>query len=191
MTDFKLRSISEKENYATYLALPVLELSKYSFGEDNFMNSYLTVNGNIGVLVKDIDAVTWTINEHRYYRTDMPYYDGALILFKCPKWFEEDMVCLLDNKFSKLSPIALREIKYYSGMIIDWQNKDGTTSTHRLIQAIRKEDSVRAQLAEHLGAIVTEDMELEPAMRDQDILHDVDTDISFIYEEYSRDKVKN
>ena len=182
---FKLRSIPDKENYATYLALPVLEVSKYSFGEGNFMNSYITVNGNIAVLVRTLNAVMWDFWQHLHYRSDLPYYDGYLILFKCPKWFEQDMLYLLDSKFSKLSEAALIMIEEYSGMPINFPSKDGMV-THRLILALRKDKGVRTQLGEHLGCEITEDMELEPPLRDQDILYDVDTDISFIYEEYQK-----
>ncbi len=183
---YKLRSISDRENYATYLALPFLELSKYSFGEDNFMNSYITVNANIGVLVRAIDAVPWNFWEHIHYRTDMPLYDGELILFKCPRNFEQDMLYLLDSKFSKLSPAAFEAYKDYSGMAVDFPGKNGLTS-HRLIQAIRGDNTVRTQLGEHLGCEIPIDVELEPSLRDQDILYDVDTDITFIYSEYQKE----
>lgn len=183
---YKLRSIPDKENYATYLALPFLELSKYSFGEDNFMNSYVTVNANIGVLVRNIDAIPWNFWEHIHYRTDMPLYDGELILFKCPKNFEQDMLYLLDSKFSKLSCAAVETYKDYSGMAVDFRNKDGELVSHRLILAMRGDTDVRTQLGEHLGCEIPASMELEPSLRDQDILYDVDTDINFIYAEYSK-----
>lgn len=184
---FKLRSISDRENYATYLALPFLELSKYSFGEDNFMNAYITVNANIGALVRNIDAVPWNFWEHKHYRTDMPLYDGYLILFKCPKWFEQDILNLLESKFSNLSELAFEAFKDYSGMAVDFPSK-GELISHRLIQAIRGDSKVRTQLGEHLGCEIPEDMELEPSLRDQDILYDVDTDISFIYTEYQNNE---
>lgn len=186
--EFKLRSISDKENYATYLALPLLELSKYSFGEGNFMNSYLTVNGQICVLVKDIDDCTWNVNEHRCYRTDRPYYDGILIVFKPLKGFEEDIRTLLEGKYSKLSEKALNAIETYAGLHVDFKQKDGNIFTSRLISIIRKDAGYRALIEHRLGAHLPEDAELEPPLRDQDILYDVDTDTNFIYEEYSKDK---
>lgn len=183
---YKLRSISDKENYATYLALPFLELSRYSFGEGNFMNSYITVNANIAVLVRNIDAVPWNFWEHIHYRTDMPLYDGELILFKCPRNFEQDMLWLLDSKFSKFSPAAIEAFEDYSGMAVNFKGKDGEIVSHRLIMAIQQDSRVRTQLGEHLGCEIPEGMELEPALRDQDILYDVDTDINFIYTEYGK-----
>jgi hypothetical protein len=182
--NFKLRSISEKENYATYLALPFLELSKYSFGEGNFMNSYLTINGQICVLVKDIDACNWNVNEHRAYRTDRPYHDGTLIVFKPLKGFEQDVLTLLEGKYSKLSEKALTAIETYAGLHIDFPQPGGGTFTSRLISIIRKDPGYRALIEERLGTHLPEDAELEPPLRDQDILYDVDTDTNFIYEEY-------
>ena len=33
----RTRSIEDSENYATYLALPLIELNKANFGSDNFI----------------------------------------------------------------------------------------------------------------------------------------------------------
>lgn len=184
---FKLRSISSKENYATYLALPLLEFSRHKFGTDNFLNAYITVNAQIGVLVRAIDAVPWNFWEHECYRTDMPLYDGILILFKPPKEFEQDMLHLLDSRYSKLSIQSLERIEDYSGLPINFPSK-GEVITHRLIKAIRLDPNVRTELAGYLGATIPEDFELEPKLRDQDILYDVDTDITFIYTEYQKDQ---
>lgn len=184
--EFKLRSISDKENYATYLALPFLELSKYSFGKDNFMNSYLTVNGQICVLVKDIDACGWNVAEHRAYRTDRPYHDGILIVFKPLKGFEEDVRTLLEGKYSQLSKIAMTAIETYAGLHIDFPQPAGGTFTSRLICIIRKDPEYKQLIEERLGTRLPEDAELEPPLRDQDILYDIDTDTSFIYAEYEK-----
>lgn len=178
---FKLRSISEKENYATYLALPLLELSKYSFGEGNFMNSYLTINGQIGVLVKDIDDCGWPVEEHRGYVTDQPLYDGVLILFKPAAGFDKDILTLLEGKYSQLSEKAMQMIEHYSGLHVDFKQKDGSTFSSRLISIIRKDPAYRTLLEERLGIRLEDDEELEPKLRDQDILYDVDTDIAFAH----------
>jgi hypothetical protein len=74
----------------------------------------------------------------------------------------------------------------YSGMSIDFRSHDGTKLSHRLIHAIRKDSQVRKLLSDYLGSTITEDMELEPPLREQDILYDVDTDITFVYEEYQK-----
>lgn len=181
---FKLRSISDNENYATYLALPLLELSKYSFGRDNFMQSYLTVNGQICVLVKDIDACGWNVEEHRCYRTDMPYHDGVLIIFKPLVGFEQDILQLLLGKYSQLSETAMTAIETYAGLHVDFKQKDGSLFTSRLISIIRKDPGYRDLIEQRLNAHLPEDAELEPPLRDQDVLYDVDVDPNFIYEEY-------
>lgn len=186
--NFKLRSISEKENYATYLALPLLELSKFSFGEGNFMNSYLTINGQICVLVKNIDQCGWPVEQHRCYRTDMPYHDGILIVFKPLKGFEQDILNILQGKYSQLSEKANTAIETYAGMHVDFPQQGGGTLTSRLIAILRKDPGYRALIEHRLGTHLPEDAELEPPLRDQDILYDVDTDTNFIYEEYSKDK---
>ena len=186
--EYKLRSISDKENYATYLLLPLLELSKYSFGKGNFMNSYVTINAQIGVLVREIDDVPWNFWEHINYRTDMPLYDGTLILFKPSVFFEPDVVAVLDSKYSQLSVDAMGMIRDYSGLVMDFKTKEGNILTHQLIKAIRQDKEVRTLLAEYLNESITEDMELEPPLREQDILYDVDTDITFAFEEYQKGK---
>lgn len=184
--NFKLRSISEKENYATYLALPLLELSKFSFGEGNFINSYLTINGQICVLVKDIDKCGWNVEEHRCYRTDQPYHDGVLIVFKPLKGFEQDILNILQGKYSQLSQNANTAIETYGGLHVDFPQKGGGKFTSRLIAILRKDPGYRALLEHRLGTHLPDDAELEPPLRDQDILYDVDTDTNFIYEEYQK-----
>jgi hypothetical protein len=188
--EFKLRSISDKENYATYLALPLLQLSKYSFGEGNFMNSYLTVNGQIGVLVKDIDNCGWAVEEHRSYVTDRPYYDGVLIVFKPAVGFEKDILTLLEGKYSQLSELAMQQIEQHSGLHVDYPQPGGGTFSSRLISIIRKDPAYRTQLEERLGTHLEESEELEPKLRDQDVLYDVDTDIDFVHQGFEEDAKK-
>lgn len=186
MGNIKVRSLSERENYATYFALPFLKLSKYSFGDGNFINGYITINGRIGALVRNINEIGWAFERHKYYVTDIPYYDGYLILFKCPSELEKDMLCLLESKYSQFSDQAKALIKEYSGLHVDFWQKDGSLFTSRLYsQAIRKDSGWKSILEERLGIRLPDNAELEPELREQDILYDVDTDISFIYQEYN------
>ena len=176
---FKLRSIPDNENYATYLALPLLGLSKYNFGEGNFMNSYLTINGNIAVLVRSIDATGWNFWEHRFYNTDLPYFDGILIVFNTPPGFHQDVIHLLDGKYSQLSEKAMELVTEYSGLHVNFKMKDGTTFSSRLISIIHKDPKYRHKLEERLGTRLRDDEELEPKLREQDVLYDVDTSVEF------------
>lgn len=180
MGEFKLRSISKRENYATYLGLPLLELGKNSFGADNFMNAYFTVNGNIAALVRDRDEVPWSFWEHKYYNTDLPYYDGILILFNCPKHFEHDVINILDSKYSQLSEAAINMIADYSTMHIDFPNGDTLYTSRLFSQAVRRDSGYKNLIEKRLGLELPAGAELEPPLREQDILYDVDTNTDLI-----------
>ena len=93
------------------------------------------------------------------------------------------MLYLLDSKYSKLSETAMSYIKAYSGMHIDFRSQ-GTVVTHPLVSNIRLETKARQRLSNIIGMDLPEDVELEPLLREQDILYDIDTDISFVYNEY-------
>ena len=184
----RLRSIEDNENYATYLGLPLLELNKGNFYKDNFINSYFTVNGQIAVLVKSLDF-GWNPEEHKQFRGYVTVPEGILIIFKCPDYFVTDMIYLLSSKYSKLSDMALSYIKTYSGMHIDVPSK-GKLYTHPLVANIRQDLKARERLNKILGVDLPPDAELEPLLREQDILYDIDTDISFVYDEYKPKKKK-
>jgi len=179
---FHLRSVSDKENYANYLILPLLGLSRFSYGDkDNLVNAYVTVNGKIAVVVQNrgfgIDY--W---KHPNYLTDLDAGEGTCILYNCPARFQDDIALFLDSKFSRMSDEAKQLIYQFSGLHRNFPRKDKTFFTSRLVLVLERDEQLREQLNEVLGEKLGPEDELEPKLREQDILLNVDSDISFIAE---------
>lgn len=156
----KVRSISEQENYANYLGLPLIGLNKLSFGEDNLINAYFTVNGKIAALVRTTMDLHF-YHQHPNYLTDAQFEQGVLILYSVPKEFEQDLSLLLGSEYSKISDVAKHKIFQHSGLIVDFLVKGKTPVSSKLVHSIRYKG---------------EDEREEP-LRDQDVLDNIDADI--------------
>ncbi len=184
-SNFKLRSLSEKENYATYLGLPLIGVSRFNFGED-FVNSYFTINGQIAIELREM-IPPYSITKLPLPATIMYYDDRKFLVFKVPNKFEGDIIHLLNSKYSLISDEALDAIENYSGLHFNFRTKEGDVVTHRLVRAIRRDDELRMQISEFLDAPIAIDAELEPPMREQDIMFDIDTDLDFIHQGYGKE----
>lgn len=171
---FHLRSVSNKENYANYLILPLLELSKFSFGANNFINAYVTVNGKIAVLLKGTDH---KYHEHSNYLTDFTYHNNLMILYSCPPQFEEDLLQFMASKYSRMSELAKQMIYQHSGLSVDFPNRYNCLVSSRLVQTIRRDERLRDYINKEFNTELGPEDELEPLLREQDILYDIDSDI--------------
>lgn len=158
----QVRSISDKENYATYLGLPLLGLNRRSYGPDSFRNSYFTNNGKLLVII-DPDSYGNSYWHHEQYLTDFEVGEGLAILYSCPKQFEPDMAKLINSEYSKLSDPAKQLIYQHSTLHVDFRLKNKEVFSSSLILSIRHEG----------------DDERELPIREQDIMNNVDADVTF------------
>lgn len=161
MSITQVRSIPEEENYATYLALPLLNLNKNSYDE-GFLNAYFTNNGKILVLL-DPDCTGNSYWSHPDYLTDLPTGNGLAVLYRCPKQFEQDMSKLINSEFSKISEEAKQQIYRHSTLIVDFTRKDKVVVSSPLIHSLR----------------CSKEEEREPRLREQDFMDNIDADITF------------
>lgn len=175
LVKYQPRSISSKENYANYLALPLLRLEKHNF--EGFINAYVTYNGKIAVLVETPPRDM--IVDHDNYLTDFGYKDGILVLFSCPAEFIEDISKLIEGKYSQLSDKAKEYIYTYSPLVVDFPNAQGILVSSRLVQVLRQDEHLREFITTELGIELAPEAELEEKLRPQDILEDVDIDLTF------------
>src|SRR6266436_9267487 len=140
---FHLRSVSDKENYANYLILPLLGLSRFSYGDkDNLVNAYVTINGKIAVVVrgKHFGIDYW---KHPNYLTDIDVGEGTCILYNCPVRFHDDLSYFLDSKFSRMSEDAKQLIYQFSGLHRRFPRKDKTFFTSRLVLILERDEVLR------------------------------------------------
>lgn len=179
---FHLRSVSDKENYANYLILPLLGLSRFSFGDkDNLVNAYVTVNGKIAAVIRDknFGIEYW---KHPNYLTDIECEQGTCILYGCPVRFHEDMAHFLNSKFSLMSESAKQMIYQFSGLHRNFVRKDKSVFNSRLVLILQRDEVLRNEINHALGSTLRPEDELEPRLREQDILMNVDSDVSFFHE---------
>lgn len=180
---FYVRSVTDKDNYANYFVLPLLSLTRRSFGADHFINCYTTVNGKIAVLLKPSATISEIAYNHPNYLTDFTYKDNLMLLYSCPKEFEDDLVQFMSSKFSRMSDEAKALIFKFSGLSIDFPNKHGIPVSSRLIQVLRRDGHLRDFINKEFNTELGPEDELEPLLREQDILYDIDADITFVTKE--------
>jgi hypothetical protein len=171
---FHMRSVSSKDNYANYLILPLLKLNKFSYGTENFINGFVTVNGKIAIHLK---AINEDCHKHPNYLTDFTYNEGVLVLYSCPYEFEADLLQFMASKYSRMSDEAKQLIYEHSGLSVDFPNRHNCLVSSRLIQAIRRDERLRDHINKEYNTELGPEDEVEPLLREQDILYDIDSDI--------------
>lgn len=167
----------KSHNKSVYFILPLLGLSKFSFGDgDNFINSYVSYNGKIIAII--IDPTKAEFIDHPNYCTDFTVPDTGYtaIVFTIPTKFEEDLSIFLDGKYSKLSIDAKTMIRTHSGL--PYRNTvPGTTNvnTHKLLLVLDKHPNLKLWLENTMEIKIEEDQELlEKPHYDKEFM-DIDT----------------
>jgi hypothetical protein len=145
----------EKLNLAIYYLLPLVELSKSSFGDNrgvidensNFINCYLSTENFIVVKVKDIKKVPQATMESAYYLSDI----DNLIIFRVTGSYVSDIMKFRDGKYSQFSQVAKDRISIFTGLPDD----------HLLIRVLTKDPLLKLALEEQLDAKIPEEAELK------------------------------
>jgi hypothetical protein len=115
MGDLFLEQLNEKY-LASYYLLPLLELSKSYFGEDNFIDAYQTRDGyQVVVLVVDVHSC-FEITQSEFLLTVHSTAEGDYMVFQLPErwYFDYRQYCL--GKYSKMSVEAKQKIRELSGL---------------------------------------------------------------------------
>lgn len=102
-------------NLCTYFLLPLLGVSEKSFGDNNFINSFIAKDGeSIYVKVYRADNVPEGIRQGAtlVVTVDKEEY----LCFSFPELWEEDVYLFLQGKYSKMSSSAKDLIYKYSGL---------------------------------------------------------------------------
>lgn len=140
------------ENLCSHFVLPLLKLSKYSFLQSNFVNSYLTKNRDyIVVEVLDLILVPFTVyKRHPDYVGKIRRDDRLLLIYKIPtKWYYT-VLLFTQGRFSRMPDDAKEAIKIYSKLSDD----DGR------ILALTKDKSLKDLWERELLVYIDDDMEL-------------------------------
>lgn len=136
-------------NLCSYFLLPLLGLSKLSFGENNFVNSYLSEDGSqIYVRVYRVADVPGGVRlgVTKVVTADKQEY----LLFNFPDMWKEDIETFMEGKYSLLSDSAKQIIRTTSGLDYKGLGEDGKYYTDFRIIALTRNPDLVAEWKSHL-----------------------------------------
>lgn len=163
------------ENLANYFILPLIELGKSKFGDNNLVNCYISTDNRVICEVEDKDKIFPIIRRVPYYEADITTSDGrTFFIYKVTGALEKDIERFRRGKYSQMSEIAKARMKKY-GYI------DKFEGTQRLWKALNKDSTLREELEEKLGVSINPKAELLSEPKETNFL-DLETLIKFVDE---------
>jgi hypothetical protein len=160
------------DNLVNYHILPLLGMNKASFGEQNFINAYLSKKKDyIIVELKEIDEKLITaLEKHVNYATDIVDDNRTLVLFTIPDQFKQDVDKFTEGKYSEFSPEAKAIVRKYSGLKYKVRvkaDKGDAVITHAFLRALDKDADMRKEMEKFLGVKIAEELELLESPNEQ------------------------
>lgn len=158
--------LPEGHNKSVYYLLPLLGLNKFSLGGgDNFINSFLSYNGKLIVVVKSKDNIEHDYWEHPNYLTDfnieVPNAITTGIVYSIPEEFIEDHSKFVNGEYSKFSEAAKEKIRELSGLPYKTPIPGSSKfNTHKLLLVLTKNAALKAWLEKELNIEIEEGGEL-------------------------------
>jgi len=170
----ELIEIMKKEHLCTFFVLPLIGLSRFNFGEGNFVNCYISNDlSKVFVQVHDIKVVpmdikitctTLHVKDGLKEKYGIP---GAVLEFTIPELWNKDLQLFQKGLYSKMSPYAKDLIKKLSGLKDGVSKLDKIITDYRLL-ALDKSPYLKEYLEEALDTSLSPDSELmEPPAKEQ------------------------
>lgn len=161
-------------NLANYYILPLLSLSKNSYGVGNFVNAFVSDRGEIVIEVLDYDKVPQSsVEDHPNYLTDFSFEDqNVVIVYSVPQDLQDTLTLFTNGQYSKFSEKAKNLIRTYSGLAYK-DTRGGKTEpfTADLLLVLEKDPGYRARLGETLDVKIPEDVELKSKPSEHNFYH--------------------
>lgn len=111
-----VRAVTES-NLSTYFLLPLIELSKFSFGAGNFIDSYVNSDGTVlTVELVDFRLCPTPSNMHPEYLNQRETLEHSYIWFSLPEKWRKDFECYKNGHYSRFSEDAKTSICTFSGL---------------------------------------------------------------------------
>lgn len=165
MEDAFLKHIKEHSKVTAYV-LPLLKLSKFSFGEDNFVESWINHDGHlVCVEIKDLAPVIL----HSEVVNDPTLFDIRSLglrqhyemWFRIPLTWYMDISMFLKGRYSLMSEEAKAMIRTYSGMPYRVPDpNDGMLYTDFLLLALDKNVMLKDKWEERIDERISKSSEL-------------------------------
>lgn len=142
---YEKRSISLCSTYV----LPLIGLNRYSFGETNFVNSYLSED--LSYVVVELKLITQNVQQHPRFRFDFKEGSRSLAVFEMPEQYGETIRMFVDGKYSKFPEESKNIIRKRSGLRYNVPQPDGSRTSARELLALDKSDVLRRALERELS----------------------------------------
>ena len=142
-------TVMKNVNLCTYFMLPLLGLSEHSFGERNFINSYISRDGDcIYVRVYSKHLLPSSIRSGNNLVTTL--FDEEYLVLPFPPLWREDIEKFLNGKYSQMSLPAKELIVQHSGLEYKAKGESGTQLTDFRLIALTRHPNLLAYIKDAL-----------------------------------------
>lgn len=167
------------DHLSNYFMLPLIGYNKFSFGEGNFINSYVTTEREVVVILRNRPALAYHLSPT--FKADFDIEGKFAIAFTIPEEYEEDFTKFLDGKYSQMSPEAKEIIKYSSGLRYNIPDpaRPGNVICDDKLLALDRHPQLRANLERSLNCVIPDDVELlsKPSVNELLIKDEIPSDL--------------
>ena len=150
----------------TWYILPLIGLNKYNFQDANFIDSFVTRDGNFLVVeVRDWNLCPG-VSSHKQFLKREEREECDRLIFNIPTVWGDDMECFLRGTYSKMSDYAKQIIRESSGLQYGYIDPQGKKKTDAILLALDRSPVLREQWIRELttpykmGPDIPEDLEL-------------------------------
>lgn len=142
---------------STYM-LPLIGLNHKSFGENNFIGSYISETD--AHLVIELKMIPPLVTNNPKFVFKFKSGDNFYAVFEVPPQFKETVKLFREGKYSKFSDEAKTMIRKKSGLRYRAIQPNGIMKTARELLALDRDSGLRKALEEELDEQIEKDAEL-------------------------------
>lgn len=142
-------SENRKVNLCSTYILPLLGLNRQSFGELNFVNSYLNEDGSH--VVVELKLITQFVRQHNRFRFDFKSGEHNYAVLEMLSEYLETVQLFIQGKYSQFPIQAKNLIKTKSGLRNGIPNPKGGYTSARDLLVLDKHPELRRALEEELS----------------------------------------
>lgn len=143
---------------STYI-LPLLNLNKYSFGEQtNFVNSY--VNDDDALIIVQVTKPVTNVTGHPLFRFNFDKAGHTYYVFELPGKHRETVRKFREGKYSQFPEDAKNQIKKKSGLSYRIPTSTGKLKSAKELLALDKDRNLKEKMEQDLAVKIDDDAEL-------------------------------
>ena len=152
-----------KINLSAYFILPLLKLNINSYGKDNFINSFVTKQGNVVVHIKD-SALAGDYFEHENMVADVEEDGHTMVVYEIPSLWTNSFNAFVNSKYSEMSKAAKNQIVAHAkanGLMYNQPTEvKGEMETSIIYHGLVKTQQFKESIEEQLGVKLSDEAEL-------------------------------